>query len=172
MSHFPPDISSNRTIIAWNKKLLIKTKLASNTPLIHNRICQRYEIEKQIPTPRTAEDEEQIDLEPEQLTLITQKYWKMQQARQASFARAVENGQFFFTNGSVVDGNSSSLPCRECSEPRNSPYSRLQTVLTYHVNIGPVTGIEVFKSAGTLVIAVPLSSQHQKIRILVCEHHE
>ena len=85
-----------------------------------------YETDNQAPTPRTAEDEEQIDLEPEQLTLITQKTTKMPQARsaslpqltenretlirkaseQAAFARTVENGQFYITDESVMDGNS------------------------------------------------------------------
>ena len=41
----------------------------------------------------------------------------------------------------------------------NSLRSRLQAVLTDHVKIGPVTGIEVFKSAGTLVIEVQVPSQ-------------
>ena len=36
--------------------------------------------------------------------------------------------------------------------------SRLKAVLTDHVKIGPVTGIEVFKSAGTLVIEVQVLS--------------
>ena len=35
----------------------------------------------------------------------------------------------------------------------------LQGVLTDHVKIGPVTGIEVYKSAGTLVIELQVPSQ-------------
>ena len=58
-----------------------------------------------------------------------------------------------------VEGNSSTLPCREYSEPRNSQGSRLQAVLTDHVKMGPVTRIEVFKFAGTLVIEVQVPSQ-------------
>ena len=34
-----------------------------------------------------------------------------------------------------------------------------QTVLTDHVKIGPATGIEVFKSAGTFVVEVQVPSQ-------------
>ena len=55
------------------------------------------------------------------------------------------------TNESVIGGISSTLSCREYSEPWNSQYSRLQAVLTNHVKIGPVTGTEVFKSVGTFV---------------------
>ena len=69
-------------------EVLSTTKSFSSIPywqaiydVIHNRICQWYEIENQIPTPRTAEDEEQIDLEPDQLTLITQQQRTMTQAR-------------------------------------------------------------------------------------------
>ena len=112
-------------------------------------------------TARRVEDEEQIDLDLEQLTKITQKK-KVSQARgdsmlqltenretvirkafeQASFARAVENRQFYNTNESVMDGNSSTLLCRENSEPINSQSSRLQAVVTDHVKIGAVTGHE------------------------------
>ena len=73
---------------------------------------------------KRADDEEQIDLDPEPLTLITQKQWNMQQARgnqllqitenpemlirtpseQAAFARTVQNGPFYITNESVMDG--------------------------------------------------------------------
>ena len=56
-----------------NKKILINTILASNLPCIYNRLCQRYETENQIFTPKRAADEEQIDLDPEHLTWITQK---------------------------------------------------------------------------------------------------
>ena len=56
-----------------NKKILIRTILASNQHCIYNRICQLHETENQIPTPRRAEDEKEGDLVPEQLTLILQK---------------------------------------------------------------------------------------------------
>ena len=49
-----------------NKKIFIQTTWASNFLCIYNRICQ-------VRTPRTADDEEQIDLEPEQLTLFATK---------------------------------------------------------------------------------------------------
>ena len=54
-------------------------------------------------------------------------------------------------NESVMDGHSSTPLCREYSGPRNSRNSRLQTILNDHVKIGPVTGIDVFESARTLV---------------------
>ena len=116
--------------------------------------------------------------EPEQLTLITQKQQTLTQARgdsvqltekhetmirkasdQAAFARTVENVQFHITNESAMDGNSSTPSCREGVEPKNSQRTRLQAVLTDDVKIGPATGIEVFKSAGTLVFGVQLPSQ-------------
>ena len=77
----------------------------------------------------------------------------------AAFARTVEIGQFYIANETVVDANSSTLICRECSEPLNSQGSRLQSVLNGRVKIGPVTGIEVFKSARTLVVEVQVPSQ-------------
>ena len=40
--------------------------------------------------------------------------------------QTVENQQLNITNESVVDGNSSTIICREYSEPRNSPSSRLR----------------------------------------------
>ena len=57
----------------YNKKIFINSMLAGNLLCIYNRICQWYDTENQVLTPRTAEYEAQIDLEPEQLTLITQK---------------------------------------------------------------------------------------------------
>ena len=56
-----------------NKKILIKTLLATNFLCIFNRICQLYETQNHVLTMRTAGDEEPIDLDPEQLSLITQK---------------------------------------------------------------------------------------------------
>ena len=66
-------------------------------------------------------------------------------SEQAAFAIAVENGQFDFTNESVMEGNSSTSLCRSYAEPRNSLSLRLQTVLIDHVKIEPLTGIVVFK---------------------------
>ena len=78
----------------------------------YNRICQWYETENLVLKPRRTEDKEQVHLDPEQLTLITQRQWKMTQdqgdsllqltenretsirrASEASFPRTVENGQ-------------------------------------------------------------------------------
>ena len=56
-----------------NKEIFIKSMSANNLLCIYNRICQWYDTENQVLTPRTAEYEAQIDLEPEHLTLITEK---------------------------------------------------------------------------------------------------
>ena len=62
--------------------------------------------------------------------------------------------------GSCYGWNKScSFVRRQYSEPRNVQTSRLQSDLNDHVKIGPVTGIDVSKSAGTLVIAVQVPSQ-------------
>ena len=113
--------------------MLIKTILASNLLCIYNRIGQLCETEHQVPTPRPAEDEEQIDLEPEQLTSIAQQQQKSatssrrfvlqhtqhhetlirRASEQAVFATTVEKGQIYITNDSVMDGNSSTPLWRE-----------------------------------------------------------
>ena len=133
----------------------------------------------QILTPRTAEVEEQIDLEPEPLTLITQKQQAVPQARgdslpqptenretlirrgseQAAFARMVEKGQLCITSESVKDGNGSTTLCREYSEPRKSQTSRLQASLNDHVKLGAVTGVEAFISTRILFTEVPTPSR-------------
>ena len=48
---------------------------------------------------------------------------------------------------------------REILKVRNYRHSKLQAVHTDHGKIGLVTGIEVFRSAGTLVIEVQVPSQ-------------
>ena len=63
----------------------------------------------------------------------------------------MENGQFYVINESVMDGNSSTLLCREYSASRNP---RVQANLHDHVKIGPVTQNDVFESAGLLGIEV------------------
>ena len=78
----------------------------------------------------------------------------MESFRTGIFARTVENRKFHNTLVSFMEGNGSTPVCREYSEPRNSQCSRIQAILIDHVKIGPVTGIEVFRSAGTLVIEV------------------
>ena len=128
------------------KTILINTMLASNLPCMYNRICQRYELANLVPTPRRAEDEEQTDLEPVQLTLITQKQRNVPQGRGGSTIHLTENRETLVRRTSdrqhlpkrwkmnnstlltnlFLDGNSSSLLCREYSEPRNSQNSRLQ----------------------------------------------
>ena len=49
-------------------------------------------------------------------------------SEQAQFARTVDIRQFYITNDSVVDGNSSTPLCTEFSELRNSRNSRLQAI--------------------------------------------
>ena len=71
----------------------------------------------------------------------------------------MENGHKYIAYECVWDGNSSTPFCRECSEPWTSQNLRLQAVVTDHVKIGPVTEIEVFKSAGIWVTEVQVPSQ-------------
>ena len=150
MPYFPPDISSDKAVIAWtvaerkkqlqdtrdDKRILSKATLGSIFRRVYHRICQWYETENQVFAPRTAEHDEQVDLEPVQLTFTTQQQETMRQARcdpllqltesqdeQAAFARTVEIGQFQNTNETVMDGNSSTRSCREDSEPRISQSS-------------------------------------------------
>ena len=118
-------------------------------------------LNNQVHTPRRAEDEEQIDLEPEQLTLITKKT-----AKRATSSRRLDatthresrdaDSQGFRTGSICQNGGNwtTQLPvnlfwmetvlhffCREHSEPWNSQNSRLQVILDSHVQIGPMTGI-------------------------------
>ena len=58
-----------------------------------------------------------------------------------------------------VDGNSSTPLCRDDPEPTNSQSLRLQAVLSDHVKIGPVAGIEVCKSAGIFMIEIQVPSK-------------
>ena len=101
---------------------------------IYNRICQWYETAHLVLEPTRSEEEEQIDLEPEQLTLLTQKQLKRATSSRrlcttnqrqncetlirraselASFARTVENGQFYITIESV-QRKVSSTPFLSC----------------------------------------------------------
>ena len=82
-------------------------------------------MENLVPTPRTSEvEEDEIDLDPEQLTITTKKECNVSQARgdsmlklSAKFARTVDLGQIFYmANESVSEGNSSPPSCREDSE--------------------------------------------------------
>ena len=66
-----------------NNKLLNKTILGSSLQCVY-RSCQRYVTENQVPAPRTAEDAEQIDLEPNRFTSILRKQRNMPQARRDS----------------------------------------------------------------------------------------
>ena len=126
-----------------------------------------------------SEEKQEIDFDPEQLTIITQKDRNMSRARgdsmlkltanremlfhraseQAECAGTAEIGQFYIKSESVVDGNSCTRVCRKYSQARDSQYSRIQAILNDHVNIGPVTEIEVFESAGALVTEVQVPSR-------------
>ena len=69
-----------------NKKILLKTIVASNC------MCQWYQTENLVPTPRKSEEEEdEIDLDPEQLTTITQKERNVSQARGDSMLKFTAN---------------------------------------------------------------------------------
>ena len=105
-------------------------------------------------TPQ-ARDDSMLQLTENHETLIRRA------SEQAEFARTMEIGQFHITNESVTDGNGSCPLCREDSDPRNSRYSRCLAILHDHVEIGPVTEIEVFESAGALVLEVQEPSQQQ-----------
>ena len=70
-----------------NKKILIKTICSRNILCIHNGICQTYETEKLELTPRRPEEEDQIDFDPEQLKLITQKQQNMPRTRGDSLVK-------------------------------------------------------------------------------------
>ena len=83
---------------------------------------------------------------------------KFRQHRHIFFS-SLENGHFYSTLETVMDGNSSTLLFREHSEPRKCQHSGLQAVLTDQVRIGPVTGLGVFKIAGTFVMEVQTPSQ-------------
>ena len=102
-------------------------------------------------TPRRWEDEEEIDLDPEQLAIIQQTERNLSQAggesmqkltanlemlmhrasEQADLARTVEFGQCYVTKDSVMDGNSSTPFCRVW-------YSKPRSVLGIHVLVVPV----------------------------------
>ena len=184
LSHtFPPNISSDRAIIAWTVEerdeeitfskgtfdnTKVKTMMASNLWCILNRIW-----------PRRAEAGEQIDLDPEHLTLTAEnsetrhkleatrcynsqritKRWFRRASEQAPFAWTVENIEFFYQW--ICDGWQKVLLfyAETAQNQQNSQSSRLQAVLDSHVTIGPVTGIEAFGSVGTLVQEVQVPSR-------------
>ena len=134
-------------------------------------------LKNQVPTPRTAEDAEQIDLEPEQMTLLSQKQRQIATSSRrlvarthrgsrdadsesfcVAFARTVEMDSFFSTSECGMEGNSSSTRlCGEYSEPMNFIIRDDKQLLP--IKIGTVIGIEAFKSAGTLAIKVQEPSQ-------------
>ena len=93
--------------------------LASNFQCIFNPICQWYDTENLVPTPRRAEDE--INLQPEQLALITQKQRNMPQARGDSMLPLTENRETLIRTASEqasfsrwVEMDNSVLPMRFC----------------------------------------------------------
>ena len=62
-------------------------------------------------------------------------------------------------NQSAMDGKQFQSFVQRIPGPRNCQNITLQSVLNDHVKIGTVTGIEVFESAGTMVIDVQVPSQ-------------
>ena len=76
-------------------------------------------------------------------------------------AHSTKIGQLFITNESAVDGNSSALSSKEYSGPRNFSKFNIQEIINDHVKIGPVTDIEVFESAETLVLEVQVPSSQR-----------
>ena len=171
--HFTSNISSDRATIAWtiDEEITIsntRTRILSSRPhcnllCIYNQICQLYDTENLVLTPRRLEDEEQLDFDRKPLTFIVQKPRKIPQARgdsllqlkenletlirraseQAELARKVEVGQLFITNESVM---------METAPLLDAENTQVQGI--HPVKIGPVTGIKAIESAGTLVLQV------------------
>ena len=139
-------MSSDSTIIDWTivkqggrsyhfqgpfepSKILIKTMVAGNLQCIYNCICQWYDTSNLTPIPSKPEEEEEIDLDPEQMTTITHKERNMSQARgdsmlkiiahrktlihkaseQAKITRTVDIGQSYIASDSILDRNSSTF---------------------------------------------------------------
>ena len=149
----------------FEKKILINTTLASYLLCIYLRICwwreQQKTKSKSITNPsnwlRRKKSKQCNKLEATRWfnsQRITRRWFGNLPNRQH-----MPDGHFYSTNESVRDGNSSTPLCREYSEPRNSLSSRINAALIDHVKIGPVTGIEVLKSAATLVIGAQEPSQ-------------
>ena len=136
-------------------------------------------LKNQVPTPRTAEDAEQIDLEPEQMTLLSQKQRKIATSSRRLVTRAHRGSRDadseIFCTGSIcqhggkwtafflpvsVVWKETVLPLvysGEYSEPMNFIIRDDKQLLP--IKIGTVIGIEAFKSAGTLAIEVQEPSQ-------------
>ena len=121
-------------------KILIKTILAGNLLCIYNRICQWYDTERLVLTPRRTEEEEEKEEQTDvDIDCAKKKQRNMRQARgdsllklianretlihrgseQAECARTVELGQLCVNNESVMDENSSPPLCREHSGSHN-----------------------------------------------------
>ena len=83
-----------------------------------------------------------------------------------------KNDSLYINNEFVMDGNNSAPLCRGNSKNQEHIKVRdyMQQVLTHHVKIGPVTGTEVNKSAGTL--DVEYRHNTQEIRSPGCEYHK
>ena len=123
---------------------------------------------------------QEIDLDQEQLTTITQKERNMSQARgdsmlnltanretlihkaseQAEFARTVEIGQYWITNVSVMDGHSSTLFFAEKTQSLGMIDTQdHKQLINDHAKIGPVTELEVFEFARAEVLEVHVPSR-------------
>ena len=139
-----------------NKKTVIKTMLASSWLCIYNRICQWYG-----PRPRAVDNNCAIRAEntTSSRRLVATTHRASRDADSQSFRTrsTCQNGGIWtilHTNESVVDGNNSSPSCREDPELMNSQTSRFEAIHNDHVEIGPVTGIEVSDLAQIFVIEV------------------
>ena len=85
------EATATSKVDSTTRRFSSRPQLTGNERCIYNRTCHWYETENQVPTPRTAEDEEQIDLEPEQLTWISQKQQTLPRARGDSLQQITEN---------------------------------------------------------------------------------
>ena len=153
-----------------NKKILIKTILASNLYAFTIEVASGMRLKNLVPEPRRTEDKEQVHLDPEQLTLIAQRQWKMPQAQGDSMPQRIAKHRF----GERPNRHHSQwmetavLLCTE--NIQNHRMLNIRDHKQFYLVMsrsGPVTGIRVFKSAGNSVIEVQVPSQ-QEIPSLGC----
>ena len=113
-------------------------------------------IPKMVLTPRKSEGKVEIDLDPEQLTIIKQRERNTSQVRGDCASRNTDSQSF--RTGRICQnvGTWTILYYQRISHegnkstPRNSQNSRFQAILNDRVKIGPASGIEVFEPAGIL----------------------
>ena len=71
--------------------MLINTIFAGKPLCNYNCVCPWYETEHLVLTPRRYEEEEEVDLDPEQLTIVTQEERNMAHARGDSMLKLTGN---------------------------------------------------------------------------------